>query len=91
MIADRTTVLEENIMTDRFTTSTQVLDAYIERSWRSSALRQRNKGAEFVIGRREGVYMWNLEGTHKVIDCGIGGGVHSLGHRNQLYGRQKSS
>lgn len=69
-------------MTDRFTTSTQVLDAYIERSWRSSALRQRNKGAEFVIGRREGVYMWNLEGTHKVIDCGIGGGVHSLGHRN---------
>lgn len=69
-------------MSNKLTTSTEVLDAFIERSWRSNALRQRNKGAEFVIGKREGVYMWNLEGTHKVIDCGNAGGVHSLGHRN---------
>ncbi len=66
----------------KLTTSSQVLDAYIERSWRSNALRQRNKGAEFVIGKREGVYMWNLEGDHRVIDCGNAGGVHSLGHRH---------
>ncbi|WP_428775433.1 hypothetical protein [Vibrio sp.] len=64
-------------------TSSEVLDAYIERSWRSNAQRQRNKGAEFVIGRRQGVYLWNLEGNHKVIDCGNAGGVHSLGHRNE--------
>lgn len=63
-------------------TSTQVLDAYIARSWRSNAERQRKKGAEFVIGKREGVFMWNLEGTHRIIDCGVGGGVHSLGHRH---------
>ncbi len=69
-------------MTENLSTSSQVLDAFIERSWRSNAERQRNKGAEFVIGKREGVYMWNLEGTHRVIDCGCGGGVHSLGHRN---------
>jgi acetylornithine aminotransferase len=59
-----------------------VFNAYVERSWRSSAQRQRAKGAEFVIGRREGSRMWNLEGTHSVIDCGTSGGVHSLGHRN---------
>lgn len=69
-------------MTKKLTTSTEVLDAFIERSWRSNAQRQRSKGAEFVIGKRDGVYMWNLEGTHKVIDCGNAGGVHSLGHRN---------
>ncbi len=69
-------------MSKKLTSSTEVLDAFIERSWRSNALRQRNKGAEFVIGKRNGVYMWNLEGTHKVIDCGNAGGVHSLGHRH---------
>lgn len=72
-------------MTDlgtELTTSTQVLDAYIARSWRSNAERQRAKGADFVIGRREGIYMWNLEGTHRLIDCGTGGGVHTLGHRH---------
>ncbi len=65
-----------------FSSSSDVLDAYIARSWRSNAERQRAKGAEFVIGRREGVYMWDLEGKHRLIDCGIGGGVHSLGHRH---------
>ncbi len=69
-------------MSNILTTTSEVFDAYIERSWRSNAERQRNKGAEFVIGKREGVYMWNLEGSHKVIDCGNAGGVHSLGHRN---------
>ena len=66
----------------QFETSAQLLNEYISRSWRSNAERQRAKGADFVIGKREGVYMWNLEGTHKVIDCGVGGGVHSLGHRH---------
>ena len=64
------------------TTSKDVFDAFIDRSWRSNALRQRNKGIEFVIGRREGVYLWNIEGSKRVIDCGTGGGVHSMGHRH---------
>lgn len=63
-------------------TSSRILDAFVERSWRSNAERQRRKGAEFVIGRREGVFMWDIEGKHRVIDCGVGGGVHSLGHRH---------
>jgi acetylornithine aminotransferase len=63
-------------------TSADVLDAFIARSWRSNAERQRKKGADFVIGQRDGVFMWNLEGSKRVIDCGVGGGVHSLGHRH---------
>jgi len=63
-------------------TSTEVLSAYVERSWRSNALRQIEKGIDFVIGKREGVHLWNLEGTKKVIDCGTAGGVHALGHRH---------
>ena len=63
-------------------TSEGVLDAYIAHSWRSNALRQREKGLDFVIGRRGGPYIWNLEGTQRLLDCGTGGGVHSLGHRH---------
>lgn len=61
--------------------SREVLDKYIEKSWRSNAERQRSVGMDFVIGKREGAYIWNLEGTRRLIDCGVAGGVHSLGHR----------
>lgn len=63
-------------------TSAEVLSAFAARSWRSNAKRQLDKGVEFVIGRRDGIYLWNLEGTKQVIDCGTAGGVHSLGHRH---------
>lgn len=67
---------------DALQTSTNVLSAFVERSWRSNAQRQINKGIDFVIGKRDGIYLWNLEGTKRVIDCGTAGGVHSLGHRH---------
>lgn len=67
---------------ESLSTSAEIFDAFIERSWRSNAERQRAKGAEFVIGRREGVYMWDVEGKRRLIDCGAGGGVHALGHRH---------
>ncbi|NEI74024.1 aminotransferase class III-fold pyridoxal phosphate-dependent enzyme [Rhizobium lusitanum] len=63
-------------------TSADIFNAFIERSWRSNAERQLAKGAEFVIGRREGVYLWDIEGDRRLIDCGAGGGVHALGHRH---------
>lgn len=62
--------------------SAGVFDAFEARSWKSHVKRQRDKGMEFVIGRREGVHLWDLESTRRVIDCGTGGGVHSLGHRH---------
>jgi putrescine aminotransferase len=62
--------------------SSAVFNAYIERSWRTHAQRQRDRGLEFVIGQRKGPFLWNIEGTKRVIDCSIGGGVHALGHRN---------
>ena len=63
-------------------TSAAIFDAFAERSWRSNAERQRAKGAEFVIGKREGAFLWDIEGRRRLIDCGTGGGVHSLGHRH---------
>lgn len=59
-----------------------VLAGYIDRSWRFLAELQQSSGMEFVIGEAQGCYLWNLERTHRLLDCGNAGGVHSLGHRN---------
>jgi putrescine aminotransferase len=60
----------------------EVLEGYRARSWRFLADLQTQSGMEFVVGKREGSYLWNLEGDRRVLDCGNGGGVHALGHRN---------
>ncbi len=38
-------------------------------------------GIDFVIGKREGIYIWDLDGKH-LINCHCNGGVFNLGHRN---------
>jgi putrescine aminotransferase len=59
-----------------------VFEGYRDRSWRFLADLQSQAGMEFVVGKREGPYLWNLEGDRRVLECGNSGGVHSLGHRN---------
>ena len=67
---------------DRAPSSAEILSTYVARSWRSNAMRQLNKGIEFVIGKRDDIYLWNVEGTKRILDCGTAGGVHCLGHRH---------
>lgn len=62
--------------------SHDVYEQYIDHSWRMWAERARGRGPDFVVGRREGPYVWDLEGARRLLDCAVGGGVHSLGHRN---------
>ncbi len=38
-------------------------------------------GVDFVFGKREGAYVWDVTG-HRLIDCHCNGGVFNLGHRN---------
>jgi putrescine aminotransferase len=59
-----------------------IFDAYESRSWRSVAQRQREQGMEFVLGKREGAHVWDIEGERRLLDCSASGGVHTLGHRN---------
>lgn len=37
---------------------------------------------DFVLGKREGPYLWDVAGEKKLIDCHCNGGVFNLGHRN---------
>jgi putrescine aminotransferase len=69
--------------TSSVSSTSQVLDGYAARSWRFLAELQRSSGMEFVIGEAQGSYLWNVERTHRLLDCGNSGGVHSLGHRNR--------
>lgn len=39
-------------------------------------------GIDFVLGRRDGPYLWDLAGEIRLIDCHCNGGVFNLGHRN---------
>jgi putrescine aminotransferase len=39
-------------------------------------------GMDFVMGKREGPYYWDLDGEKRVFDCHTNGGVFNLGHRN---------
>ncbi len=37
---------------------------------------------EFVLGKREGCYLWDYSSGKQLIDCHCNGGVFNLGHRN---------
>ncbi|MEW5722258.1 MAG: hypothetical protein AB1896_04070 [Thermodesulfobacteriota bacterium] len=37
---------------------------------------------DFVMGRREGGWMWDLAGDRKLFNLHGNGGVYNLGHRN---------
>src|SRR5450756_712653 len=39
-------------------------------------------GVDFILGKCEGIYMYDVEGKRKLINCNSNGGVFNLGHRN---------
>ena len=41
-----------------------------------------DNGIEFVFGRREGPFVWDMDGQKQLIDCHCNGGVFNLGHRH---------
>lgn len=42
----------------------------------------RNAGIDFIFGRREGVYVYDIDGKRRLINCNSNGGVFNLGHHN---------
>jgi putrescine aminotransferase len=41
----------------------------------------RGMGVDFVPGWREGVWLWDVDGSRKLLNCRCSGGVFNLGHR----------
>ncbi|NOX38483.1 MAG: aspartate aminotransferase family protein [Calditrichaeota bacterium] len=42
----------------------------------------REAGIDFVFGKREGPFVWDIDGKRRLIDCHCNGGVFNLGHRH---------
>ena len=40
-------------------------------------------GIDFVAGRRQGAYLWDIDGKKRLFNLHCNGGVFNLGHRNQ--------
>lgn len=60
----------------------EVFDLYAAHVSAGKAAFFRAAGIEFVAGRREGPYLWDLAGEHRLINCHCNGGVFNLGHRH---------
>ena len=43
----------------------------------------KQSGIDFVLGKREGAFLFDLRGEKRLFDCHCNGGVFNLGHRNQ--------
>ena len=41
----------------------------------------RDMGVDFIPGRREGVWLWDVDGSRRLLNCRCSGGVFNLGHR----------
>jgi acetylornithine/succinyldiaminopimelate/putrescine aminotransferase len=48
----------------------------------------RAAGIDFVMGRREGPFLWDVRGEPRLIDCHCNGGVYNLGHRHPAIVRE---
>jgi len=62
--------------------TTEALDLFADYVSPAKVAFFRTGGLEFSLGRREGPYMWDQEGGHRLINCHTNGGVFNFGHRH---------
>ncbi len=60
----------------------QTIHAYSEHVSSGKARFFKNAGLDFIPGRREALYIWDVDGEKRLIDCHCNGGLYNLGHRH---------
>ena len=60
----------------------ETFDAYSQHVSSGKIRFFKEAGFDFVLGRREGIYIWDVEGEKRLIDCHCNGGLYNLGHRH---------
>lgn len=65
-------------------TKTDTFDLYAKHVSSGKAAFFQAAGIDFVMGRREGPYIWDLDGDTRLINCHCNGGVFNLGHRHPV-------
>lgn len=64
------------------TAKAAIIDLFAHHVSSGKATFFRQAGIEFVMGRREGPYIWDIDGATRLINCHCNGGVFNLGHRH---------
>ena len=73
------------------TPTAQLLADFAARANRPLADRQRAAGTEFALGRREGAHIWNLENTHRLLDCATAVALAALPDQIRGFGPIKTA
>ena len=65
----------------------QLTGAQVKRDFRSHVSSGKvdffeSAGLDFIPGKREGAFIWDVSGDKRLINCHSNGGVFNLGHRN---------
>jgi acetylornithine/succinyldiaminopimelate/putrescine aminotransferase len=63
-------------------TKEQIFEKYARHVSSQKAKFFRDVGIDFIFGRREGPFVWDMDGKVRLINCHSNGGVYNLGHRN---------
>src|SRR5512136_3464207 len=61
---------------------TEVMDLFAQHVSSGKVKFFQAAGINFVMGRREGPFIWDVTGNPRLIDCHCNGGVYNLGHRH---------
>jgi putrescine aminotransferase len=62
---------------------TQAMDHFRDHVSSSKAAFYKKYGMEFVMGRREGNFLWDIDGEKRLFNLHCNGGVFNMGHRNE--------
>ncbi len=61
---------------------TEVMDLFARHVSSGKVKFFQDAGIEFIMGKREGPFIWDIAGDKRLIDCHCNGGVYNLGHRH---------
>lgn len=70
-----------SFMASRFSKS-EVVDLFAEHVSPGKVAFFQAAGIDFVMGRRAGPFIWDMDGAKRLINCHCNGGVYNLGHRH---------
>ncbi len=62
----------------------EIIDAFSSHVSSGKARIWTSFGMDFVAGRREGAYIWDVDGRKRLLDCHCNGGVFNFGHRHPV-------
>jgi len=71
-----------NLHAKRSAIKNQVIGTFKDHVSSGKAAFFRKYGMDFVMGRREGPYIWDIDGSKCLFNLHCNGGVFNLGHRN---------